>query len=420
MKKVLVIAYLTPPAGGAGVQRTAKFIRYLPEFGWQPVILTVRPGYYRLKDQSLSAEIPPGVVFHRTRSMQLPTWVPWRVRNWVARWVLVVDEHLGWYPFAVQKGMQLIESEGIAAIYSTSAPYTAHLIGDALHQHTRLPWIADLRDPWIGNFSRRHPTRLHQRLDARLEARVMRATSDVLVTSQPNRNDLLARYPELRPDRVTLITNGYDQQDFTNVEPVPLPAGRFTILYSGSFYTNERSPQPFLSALKLALDEKSLPPQRIQVIFVGNISPQINQMIEQMGLSEQVQTTGYLPHRQNIAYLLAADLLLLIMGRSHALQGMLTGKVFEYLAAGKPILALAPECADAELLREAQAGVIVPPEDIPAIASALVDLYIRWAQNDLKTAPRPEVVARYERRNLTARLANILDNLTETQTIPHS
>lgn len=417
-RQVLVVAYLFPPSGGAGVQRTTKFVKYLPEFGWQPVILTVKPGHYRLQDPSLQAELPLSVAVNRTSSLQLPNWLPWRVRNWIARWLLVVDEYLGWYPFAVRRGRQLLARGNVAAIYTTSAPYTNHLIGLALHRRFHLPWIVDLRDPWIGNYSRHHPTPLHRRLDARLEAQVIRAADHVLVTSQPNMDDLIARFPGLDPGKFSLLPNGFDQADFTGLAPMTLPSDRFTIVYSGSFYTQERSPQNFLNALASMVQAELLPRHALQVFFVGNISPQVNELIKSMGFSDLVTTTGYLPHQQSIAYLLSADLLLIIMGQKHAKQGMLTGKVFEYLAAAKPILALAPPCADADLVREAQAGLVVPPDDIPAIANTLVELYTRWSQGRLDITPRPEVVARYERRNQTAVLARLLDRITAPETVP--
>ena len=417
-KQVLIVAYLFPPSGGAGVQRTTKFVKYLPEFGWQPVILTVKSGWYRLKDQTLNAEIPPDITTHRTSSLQLPLWFPWRVRNWVARWLLIVDEHLGWYPFAVRKARELIDKANITAIYTTSAPYTDHLIGYALKRRYRLPWIVDLRDPWIGNFSRHHPTRLHRRLDARLEALVIRNADQVLVTSPTTLRDMLGRYPDQVADKFTLLTNGYDQADFNDVVPISLPDDCFTILYSGSFYSRGLTPNNFLLGLTNALEKKSLPRARIQVLFVGNISQQIKDTIDHLGLSDLVKTTGYLPHQESIAYLLAANLLLLIVGNSPNSTGVLPGKIFEYLAASNPIMVLAPDGAATEIIREAQAGVIVPPDDVHAISDAIVDMYTRWEQGRLEIIPRPEVVARYERRNQTAWLASLLDQISTPETIP--
>ena len=416
MKRVLFIAYYIPPAGGAGVQRSTKFIKHLPEFGWNPVILTVHPDYYQILDPSLNSEIASEIPIHRTSAYQLPAWIPWRVRNWVARWFLVVDEHLGWYPTAIRMGKQLLEKGDINAIYSTSPPPTDHLIAYALKRSTRLPWLIDLRDPWAGNFSRHMPTAFHRRLDARLEARAIRSADQVVVVSPTMREDLLARFPELAPERITMLANGFDKDDFAGVLPVSLPGDRFSIIYTGSFYRQERTPENFLRALAAALDEGRLPRSRIHVLFVGKFNRQVKEMIEGFGLADLVTLTGYLSHQKSIAYMLAANLLLLIIGGNPASKGILTGKLFEYLASGKPILALVPDGAAADLVHEARAGVVVQPDDIPAISDALVEMYSHWETGDINLAPHPEIIARYERRSLTEKLANLLEVISSSRT----
>ena len=418
MKQVLFVAYYTPPAGGAGVQRSAKFIKYLPDFGWQPIILTVFPENYRLHDPSLSADFHPDSPIHRTSAWLLPTWVPWRVRSWFSRWFLLMDENLGWYPFAVKKGKDILNNSKIDAIYSTSPPHACHMVASTLKTHSNQPWIADFRDPWIGNFSRHQPTPIHRRLDNRLESQVINQADKILVVSPVMREDIQARYPNLEQEKVNLLENGFDRADFTAVCPASLPADLFTIIYSGSFYSQGLTPNNFLRALATVIENQHLPRARIQVLFIGNISHQVFEVIERLGLTDVAKLMSYLPHQDSIAHLLAAKLLLLIIGGSPASKGVLTGKLFEYLAASKPILALAPDGAAADLVREAQAGLVVPPDDIPAITHALVEMYTRWEQGRLDITPRPEVVARYERRNQTARLASLLDRISAPETMP--
>jgi len=211
MKRVLFIAYYIPPAGGAGVQRSTKFIKYLPDFGWQPVVLTVSPDKYRLHDPSLLADIHPDSDIHRTSTWLPPTWIPWRVRNWFARWFLLTDENLGWYPFAVKQGKDILNKYKIDAIYSTSPPHACHIVASALKTHSNHPWIADFRDPWIGNFSRHQPTPIHRRLDTRLESQVINRADQILVVSPIMREDIQARYPHLDQEQVNLLENGFDK-----------------------------------------------------------------------------------------------------------------------------------------------------------------------------------------------------------------
>jgi glycosyltransferase involved in cell wall biosynthesis len=292
------------------------------------------------------------------------------------------------------------------------------MVASKLKAHSNLPWVADFRDPWIGNFSRHQPTPLHRNLDTHLEAQVINQAEKILVVSPTMREDIQARYPNLEQEKVNLLENGYDKADFTAISPVSLPADRFTIIYTGSFYSQGLTPDNFLHALKTVIESQRLPRDRILVLFIGNISYQVSELIEELGLTDLAKLLGYLPHHDSIAHLLAANLLLLIIGDGPDNEGVLTGKIFEYLAASKPILALAPEGAAADLVREAQAGRVVSPADISAIANALLELYACWEQGTLDITPRPEVVARYERRNQTARLASLLDRISTPETLP--
>ena len=164
MRQVLFVTYYFPPLGGAGVQRALKFVKYLPQFGWKASVLTVRPPRGRLLDASLLEEIPASASVFRTAAPALPLWLPWRFRSLVARWLLPVDEQIGWLPLAARGGSQMLRATQFDLLLSSSAPYTSHLIAARLKDSAGLPWIADFRDPWIGNISSAYPTRLHQRI----------------------------------------------------------------------------------------------------------------------------------------------------------------------------------------------------------------------------------------------------------------
>jgi len=409
MRKVLVVAYYFPPFGGGGVQRTAKFAKYLPEFGWCPVVLTVDERHVGLRDSSLEEEGAPHIPVYRTSALLFPLGFPWRLRNFIGRWLLLVDQQVGWLPFAVRHGLEIVRREGVEAIYTTSAPYTAHLIGLQLKKRTGLPWVADFRDPWVGNFSSRFPTSLHERIARWLERQVVGAADRLIVVSEPMRRALLTRHPHLGFDEVQVLTNGYDPTDFEGVEPFGQDDDRLVILYSGSFYGERQTPFYFLQAIQRALDKGQIPCQEIRVLFVGSMNPAFQRQIEELHLSDVVTILGYVTHRQSVGYLLGADVLLLIIGSGPGSEAVFTGKIFEYLAAGKPILALVPPGVAADLVREAQAGVVVEPEDTQAIADQTAILYQQWRRSTLTIASNQEVIAHYDRRRLTADLAAILD-----------
>jgi glycosyltransferase involved in cell wall biosynthesis len=423
LRPVLVVAYFFPPLGGGGVQRTLKFIKYLPQCGWKPVVVTPRQAPTRLTDADLAAEIPTQARILRTGDLRLPSWMPWRVRAWITRWLFMVDDHIGWYGYAMKASQQCIREEDVQAIYSTSAPYTDHLIAYRLKRRNNLPWVADFRDPWVGNFSASFPTRLHQRLAERLESAVVHAADRVLVVSEPMRGAMLARYPDLPAAKVVLLPNGYDRQDFASLQPEVIQAAdeanRFLLVYSGSFYGRRQTAEKFLLALKQIIEAGLVPKERLRVRFVGNSGKGTLDLIETIGLKEVCQTTGYLPHRQSLAHLMAADVLLLIVGRGPGSEAVFTGKIFEYLASGKTILCLADPGAAADLVREAQAGVVVDPEDIEAIADQIKELYLRWVDGALnRQQAKPEVVERYERSALTGQLAAVLNEITLARPVP--
>ena len=411
MNHVLIIAYYYPPAGGAGVQRTLKFTKYLPDFGWIPHVLTVNASNYQLLDHSFDAEIPPAVQIHRAPAARLPTWVPWRLRNLITRWLLVVDEQIGWYPYAVRAGKELLNEHKINAIYSTSPPYTDQLVGYALKRLTNLPWLVDFRDPWVGNFARRNPTRIHQQLDNHFEKIVIHNANQIIVVSPWMQADLLVRYPDLAEDKVYCLPNGYDSADFTGNQIVNISKDKFSIVHTGSFYSRYRTTEYFIEALQKATTENRILRDKLQVFFVGNIGRTTKDMISQSSVADLIEVTGYLPHQQSVAYLPYADALLLVIESGPGSQAVLTGKLFEYLAARRPILALVPEGAAADLIREARAGFIVNPNDVQGIADVLVNLYELWKNGALKSNSRQEVITCYERRSQAAHLSSKLNGL---------
>jgi glycosyltransferase involved in cell wall biosynthesis len=420
MHKLLAVAYYFPPAGGAGVQRTTKFVKYLPQFGWQPIILTVKEKHFPLTDSSLLAELPAELTIQSTPALLLPGWLPWRLRRLISRWLLLVDDQIGWYPFAVMAGLKLVKKAQPQAIYTTSAPYTSHLIGKALKKHTGLPWIADFRDPWVGNSSLSFPTRLHEQITRQFEQSVLHQADRILIVSEPMREVFLTRYPDLPPGKVITLSNGYDPEDFHNLEPPSLQRERWLIVYNGSFYGSQRTPRFFLEGLKLAFDGGLLPRDKVKLRFIGNIGLELNEIAARLRLQDNIELTGYLPHRQSIAHLKEGDLLLLVVGSGPGSQAVMTGKIFEYLAADRPILALAPAGAAADLIQEARSGYLVDPQDSQAIARQLVLLYQKWSRGELvypsagEGEARTEILNRFDRRQLTGKLAKLLDELTET------
>lgn len=421
VRRLLVVAWYFPPWGGAGVQRTVKHVKYLPQFGWRPVVLTGPLPRKGPSDPTLLEDFAETPEVHRTSALLPPAALPWRVRNALTRWLLVSDEQAGWHPFALAAASDLIRRGHIDAVYTTSTPYTAHLIGLRLSRRFGLPWIADFRDPWTDNAAIRPPTAWHRRRIQRWEQQVIGTASRVTVVSEPMAQALRAAYPSVEPQRFLVLPNGFDPDDFADVQPVGRQEGRMGIVYSGSFY-GQRTARPFLQALHNVLDRNEIPRSAVQVRFVGNVGQATVDDVRALGLADIVETIGYVSHRQSIGHVLGADILLLMIAPGSGSKGVLTGKIFEYLAAARPILAVTPPSAAADLIRESRAGTVIDPGDGLAIERQVVLWFDQWRRGVLSCASDAAVVARFDRRRLTEALAQTLDTIVsgvpETQKSP--
>jgi glycosyltransferase involved in cell wall biosynthesis len=411
MPNILIIAYYFPPLGGAGVQRSLKFVKFLPTFNWQATVLTVHENTNTLKDATLVNDIPARTNIYRTWIPLLPKSIPWRVRNWISRWFFVVDEQIGWFPLAIRNGLNIIKSENIQAIFSSSGPYTCHLIGRFLKQKTGLPWIADFRDPWIGNFTSSYPTLLHDKLNSGLERNVIYDSDAIIVVSQPMRQAFLDSYNNIKIDKIHVIPNGYDPEDFINVKPAIRNPNKFTIVYSGSFYSLGRTAENFLLGLNHSIDNRSIPRESIEISFIGNISKLTRQHINSLNLNDVVKCTGYLSHEESISHLLCSDILLLVVGSGRGSEAIYTGKLFEYLAARKPILALADPGVASQLIETTQAGVVISPNNIPEISNQITHFYNLWQNNNLYYLGDSKIISQYTRKKLTGELVQILNKV---------
>ena len=410
LKPVLFVAYSFPPKGGAGVQRTVKFVKYLPEYGWQPAVLTTSTPPAVI-DPSLDPDIPAGTPVTRVRGVGLPAGLPWRVRRWITRWLLLIDQEIGWLPYASRAGVKLYRQHPWELIYSTAPPYTNHLVGRTLKEKTRTPWVADFRDAWVDNPAISFPTGYHQDLVTRQERSVVCSADRIVVVSEPMRQQFISRYAEVPSDRFIVIPNGFDEADFLDARPAARDQ-RFTLVYTGSLYGDRQNADTFLWALRMAIDHQEIRRDEIRVLFVGSTGPQARQVVEALGLDSVIEFSGYLPHSETIPYQLCADALLLIIGAGPGRQAVLTGKLFEYLRAGKPILALIPDGAASDLLAESGNSLILPPDNVEEIHRGLAAMVQGWRSGTLPGKPDPGVVASYERSILAGRLAQVFDQVT--------
>lgn len=436
MKSVLIVSYYFPPSGGPGVQRVLKFVKYLPDFGWRPVVLTVESGDYPARDESLLDEIPGKVAVYRTKIIEpyrmyrrltgKPPDAPVDVENipggasgrswaeaaaaFIRSTAFVPDARIGWLPFAAAKGRFIIECEDVHAIYSSSPPYTSALVARALHRTSGLPWIAGFRDPWTGFLSTPRRWALPRMLDSYLEHSVFNEASLVEVAWKGIQKDALQKYPSLDRSKFHHLPNGFDRSDFTH--GAPQRDERFTVTYTGSMY-GKRSPSSFFTAVEELIRERSVDPARIRFRFVGRFGSEVQEMFRRVSFQSSVEVVSYRPHAQSIAELVNADALLLIVDEADGSEEIVPGKVFEYLGASRPIIALAPPGAVAELLAETNSGFVAANQDIAAIKSVFLECYSKFGYHRRQFHQNEDAVRKYERREVTRRLAELLDRVVK-------
>jgi glycosyltransferase involved in cell wall biosynthesis len=422
MKKVLIITYYWPPSGGAGVQRWLKFAKYLPEFGWQPIILTVDPEYasYPQRDESLLAEVDSDCLVYTTKSFELYNLyklisgkkeVPYggfaneskeglfqKASKFLRGNFLLPDPRKGWNKYALKKAAELIREFDIDTVVTTSPPHSTQLIGLKLKQKFNIRWIADLRDPWtdIYYYNQFKHTALALKIDKSYERRVIE-NADLLVTVSEDVKRIFAEKSNLQiAAKTAVIPNGFDEEDFRITEVKA--ETRKIITYTGTI-SEAYDVDAFLEALvRLDTSLKS----NILIRFVGKVPPSVAQKFRNTGL--EVELVGYVDHPKSIEYLFRSDLLLLVIPKVKNNQGILTGKFFEYLASQKPVLAIGPVDGDlARIMDETQCGKLFDYTD--------VDGMIRFVEEKLNVpfTPSDNALAKsYSRKELTRKIAQIL------------
>jgi len=421
MKKVLIITYYWPPSGGAGVQRWLKFAKYLPEFGWQPVILTVDPEYasYPQRDESLLTEVEPNCMVYTTKSFELYNLykfisgkkeVPYggfaneskeglfqKASKFLRGNFLLPDPRKGWNKYALKKAAELIRDFNIDTVVTTSPPHSTQLIGLELKKKFNIRWIADLRDPWtdIYYYNQFKHTALARKIDQKYEREVVE-NADLLITVSEDMKRIFAEKSDLPVAAKTIvIPNGFDDDDFRITDLTA--ESKKVITYTGTI-SDTYDVDGFLKSIS-GLNEKLK--SQLLFRFVGKVPQSVEQKFRSKGL--ELEMVGYVDHPKSIEYLLRSDLLLLVIPKVKNNQGILTGKFFEYLASQKPILAIGPTDGDlAKIIQETESGKLFDYSDHSQMKTYIERIFsVPFQANPVKAEF-------YSRQNLTKLLAGNL------------
>ena len=413
MKHALFVVFHYPPeASSSGVLRTLKFSRYLRECGWEVTVLTLQRDAYEVTDAKLEEQIPDWVRVVRTNYLNTRRHLS--IRGRYAAIAAVPDTWIGWYPWAVAAGRKIIAERPVDLVFSTSPHATAHLIARKLSKHARVPLVIDFRDPWHEEPPEPGTPAVVSWFAPRIERRVVIAATHVVTSTTQLRDLLRERYRDQAPDKFTAILNGYDDADFAELSQRPATSSdRLVIVHAGNINADFRDPIPLLRAIARAGARGQLDPSKILLRFIGGgaygDSDTVRAAVRESGLSGSVEFLGRVPYTEALAELSKADLLLLLQA-SEDTMSLVPAKLYEYLRAMRPVLALVLPGATSEVLAMTGGGWLANPRDSGELEATLVEIYNRWAAGTLRDHhANMDVLRRFDRRNLTRELAAIFD-----------
>jgi hypothetical protein len=402
VRRVLMIAFHFPPMhGSSSIQRTLKFAQYLPQYGWEPIVLSAHPRAY---SATRNEQMDTSITVQRSFALDSARHLAWRGRY--PRWLATPDRWASWWGSAVPSALGLIHRYRPQLIWSTYPIATAHLIALAVRRLSGLPWVADLRDPMTEPGYPADP-RTHA-VHTNIEARTAMRCSRLVCTTPGAVRAYQQRFPELPPGRIQLIENGFDEQDFQSARPMPRNDGRFTLLHSGVVYPAERNPAPLFRALAHLTASGLIRPEKFRLVFrASGHDAMLRDHIAAFKLGDMVELAAPLPYHQALGEMMGAEGLLLLQGSDCNAQ--IPAKLYEYLRAGRPILALTDAAGDtAALLRRHGNAIIAGLAGPDAIATALMQFLSHQAEPCSQ-----DIIASHSRLARTAQLARLFNQIVE-------
>lgn len=432
MKKALIITYYWPPSGGAGVQRWLKFVKYLREFGWEPIVYTPENPEFPEIDESLYSDIPKNLTIIKT-----PIREPYHAYKWfigrtkkekinagflsekkrnpvlenISVWIrgnfFIPDARMLWIKPSVRFLLKYLSENPVDIIISTGPPHSMHIIAMKISKSLKLPWVADFRDPWT-NIDFYKDLKLTSWANSRhhnLERMVLSNASAVISISPSMADDFNSIYMR----HYDIITNGFDWDDMNPTNLVELDQ-KFSISYIGTMVST-RNPITFWEAIRSVLKENKDFGNDLVIKLVGKVDFKVRESVEQFGLSRYVENIGYTPHKEVVKIQQESQVLLLVINNTPNSGMILTGKFYEYLAARRPVLCLGPVDGDAaRILYQTHAGLISGFNDIEKMKENIIWLYNQFKTGNLASGNQD--IEPYSRKELTRKLASLMHNIS--------
>ncbi len=419
MKKLLFISFYFPPLAGGGVYRPLKFVKYLPDFGWEPIVLTIRPNDIKsyVKDYSLLEEIPEGVKIYRAfypDLTRLPLFRGTPARIFFTPFrnkFLIPANELTWNIFAYRKAAKIISTDNPDLILTTSPPHSVHLLGMKLKKSFNIPWVADMRDEWTTDpymaeaFVKLPENR--RRREKQLERQTLNYADGVVAISTLMKRSLVEKIP-LDEGKVKIIPNGFDEEDFADYDFSPPPKGdKLKILLMGNLSLQKVS-RNLIPALEGLIEGGAISRDKIQIdVYTQSNPSHINKHFKNP--KNNIFTFHkYLRHREMIRVMSGYHAFLLLINPDA--KSVISGRIFEYIRGGRPVIGFIPEDGEAaEIIKRTRSGWFCSSADIPAMKSLLQVIHRRWRDNKWDFNPDRKGIERYDRRRLTGELSLFLN-----------
>ncbi|MHC4122826.1 MAG: glycosyltransferase [Planctomycetota bacterium] len=452
MKNILFITHLFPPYGGSSVQRSSKFTKYLKHFGYNPIVLTTKVEekkvlgndytFYNM-DWSLLDDLKsidlqvirtkssePGMFFNILDKLHL---------NRLRKFIFIPDPLIFWIIPAIRAGLKIIRNNRIKLIYTSAPPYSVNITGLILSRISKLPWVADFRDPWTQNFIEYWATKIHYLIEKNIEQKVYKTANRIIVCTPMCKEQLVEKNNNINPSKIETITHAYDAEDFTEGRKNEYGKKKFILTYIGRFYRgynsatrrrlvdflslgfltyrpfplelNSATPYYFMKALHELLKKYPLLKNDIEVKFVGPLDKKNSALIERFSLEDIVSVTGYIDHSECINIMLESSLLLYIIGYSRESSYHMAAKLYEYMASKIPILALVSEGDSKKCLKNSGLAFFANPVDSDEISKQIYLLYQQWKSGGITVHPNDRFISQFERKKLARKLADVFNEV---------
>lgn len=428
MKRALIITYYWPPAGGPGVQRWLKFVKYFREFGVEPIVYAPENPNYPLIDENFSSEIPSDIeiikqpinepyrfakLFSKKKTKQISSGIiskkeisaMEKLMLYVRGNFFIPDARVGWVKPSVEFLSKYIAENSVDVVITTGPPHSLHLIGMQLQKELNIKWIADFRDPWttIHYHKSLRLNKSSERKHKSLEASVLKSADVITVTSPTTKKE----FEMITETQIEVITNGFDISEEIDFQM----DSNFSISHIGSLLS-ERNPEVLWKVLAEICKENPDFKSDLELKFAGAVSEEVKKSLENTGLIENCKFLGYVSHSEALQLQNQSQVLLLVEINSAETRAIIPGKLFEYLAAKRPIIALGPKESDIEgIISETKSGIFFSYWDDDELKVEILQLYEQFKSGNLAIAS--EGIEKYSRREVTKRMSALIVNLTQ-------